>query len=533
VSGVRAIVLVLLLGLVGCMWEEPLAWPARTPGSRHGGVLRLAAAADVPTLDPAVGYDTRSWFFEQHLFETLVTYDDASGIVPALAERWTLSADGLHYRFTLPPDVVFSDGTPLTAADVVGSIERVLDPATRSQGAQYYRGLVGAEAFAAGRTPHLPGLIAVDPRTVVFRLVEPDALFLHKLALLFAAVVPAERARDLGDGFTTAPLGSGPFVLREWRRGERIVLARNPRYRIADRPYLDGVIQQLGVNDELAWLMFESDELDVVGIPPADFPAVRRDPMRAALLVHETTLVTMYIGLNCELPPLDDRRVRQALNYAVNREDVLALLNGRGIPARGIVPPNMPDYDPALPAYTYDPTRARALLASAGQAAGFTTELWTQSGDLDLKIAQKIQQDLAAVGVTLRIKQVAWSPFLEAIRQPRTVPMFDLGWNADFPEPSNFLQVLFHSSQHDANNHTFYSNPVFDRLIERALHTTDPTTRMRLYADAEHLIVEDAPVIFLYHPISYAMRAPRVHDYRIHPLVPPRLTDVWLTPAAG
>jgi ABC-type transport system substrate-binding protein len=237
--------------------------------------------------------------------------------------------------------------------------------------------------------------------------------------------------------------------------------------------------------------------------------------------------------LNCELPPLDDRRVRQALNYAVNREDVLALLNGRGIPARGIVPPNMPDYDPALPAYTYDPTRARALLASAGQAAGFTTELWTQSGDLDLKIAQKIQQDLAAVGVTLRIKQVAWSPFLEAIRQPRTVPMFDLGWNADFPEPSNFLQVLFHSSQHDANNHTFYSNPVFDRLIERALHTTDPTTRMRLYADAEHLIVEDAPVIFLYHPISYAMRAPRVHDYRIHPLVPPRLTDVWLTPAAG
>ena len=113
------------------MWEEPLEWPARTPGARRGGVLRLAAAEDVPTLDPAIGYDTRSWFFEQHLFETLVTYDDAGTLVPLLAERWKISDDGRHYRFDVAPDVVFSDGTPLTATDAAGSIERVLDPETR------------------------------------------------------------------------------------------------------------------------------------------------------------------------------------------------------------------------------------------------------------------------------------------------------------------------------------------------------------------------------------------------------------------
>jgi ABC-type transport system substrate-binding protein len=512
------------------MWEKPLDWPARDPGSKRGGVLRIAAADDVPTLDPAVGYDTRSWFFEQHLFETLVTYDDESRLVPALATSWEISPDGLRYRFALVPGVTFSDGSPLTASDVAGTIERVLDPATRSQGAQYYRGIRGARAFIDGKAEHVAGLTAPDPGTVAFELERPDALFLHKLALLFAAVVPAERARALGEDFTTQPLGSGPFVLREWRRGERIVLARNPRYRVPDRPYLDGFVQQIGVNAELAWLMFESGELDLTGIPPADFPVVVRDQARADQLVHGTTLTTMYVGLNCQMPPLDDRRVRQAMNYAVDKDDVLELLNGRGVAARGIVPPEMPAYQPGITGYAYDPERARDLLREAGKADGFATELWTQSGDTDIKIAQKIQQDLAAVGITMGIKQVAWSPFLEAIRQPETVPMFDLGWNADFPEPSNFLHTLFHSTQWDANNHMFYESDEVDRLLDRALALGDAAERARLYAEAEHRIVEDAPMIFLYYPVTWVIRDRRVQGYTIHPLLPTRLTDVWLTP---
>ena len=376
----------------------------------------------------------------------------------------------------------------------------------------------------------MEGLQAPDAHTLTITLAEPDPLFLHRLALLFASVVPVAHARALGEDFATQPLGSGPFVLREWRRGQRIVLTRNTRYRRPDRPYLDGVIQHLGVSVELAWLMFESGELDVVGIPPADFPVVQRDPARQPYVMHETLLSTMYVGLNCGMPPFGDRRVRQAMNYAVKKTDILELLNGRGIAARGIVPPNMPDYDAELAGYDYDPERARRLLAEAGQGEGFTTELWTQSSDMDLKIAQKLQQDLAAIGVNMRIKQVAWSPFLDAIRQPQTVPMFDLGWNADFPEPSNFLHVLFHSTQHDANNHMFYASPTFDRLIGQALAAHAPAARAQLYAAAERQIVDDAPMIFLYHPITYAIRTPRVRNYRLHAFVPPRLTEVWLEP---
>jgi ABC-type transport system substrate-binding protein len=527
-GGARLAGLVALALLAACQ-RDRLEWPARRPGDRHGGVLRLAAPDDVPTLDPALGYDTRSWFFEEHLFETLVTYDEQAALVPGLAERWEVSDDGRRYRFTLRDALVFSDGTPLTAADAVGSLERVLDPRTRSQGAEYFRGIIGAPAFVRGEAAHVAGLRSPDARTLEIELAAPDPLFLHKLALLFAAVVPAERARALGDDFSTRPLGSGPFVLREWRRGERIVLARNPRYRVAGRPYLDGVVQQLGVTPELSWLMFESGELDVSGIPPADFPAVMRDPAQAALTVHATALETMFVGLNCGMPPLDDRRVRQALNYAVNKRDVIALLNGRGIPARGIVPPNMPGYHVALEGYPFAPEKARALLAEAGLAAGFATEFWTQGTDTDMKIAQKLQQDLAKVGVRLDIKNVAWSSFLDAIRQPKTVPVFDLGWSADFPDPSNFLDVLFHSG--GANNHSFYADPEVDRLLEAARTVMDQTARFRLDAEAEHRIVADAPVILLYHPITYVIHDPRVHGYVLHPFLPSRVTDVWLEPA--
>ncbi len=524
---VCATLFVILALLAGCE-RDRLEWPVRPPGEQRGGVLRLAAAEDVPTLDPAVGYDTRSWFFEQHLFETLVAYDERAALVPALAEHWEVLADGRRYRFTLRPDLVFSDGTPLTLEDVTGSFERVLDPRTRSQGAEYFRGIAGAAEFVRGKTPHVAGLRTHEPRVVDIELVEPDPLFLHKLALLFAAVVPAERARRLGDDFTTQPLGSGPFVLREWRRGERIVLARNTRYRDRERPYLDGIVQQLGVNPELSWLMFESGELDVTGIPPADFPSVMRDPARAAQTMHGTALETMFIGLNCGMPPLDDRRVRQALNYAVNKADVIALLNGRGIEARGIVPPNMPGYHVELAGYPFNPEKARALLADAGLAGGFATEIWTQGTDTDMKIAQKLQQDLAKVDVQLAIKNVAWASFLDAIRQPQTVPVFDLGWSADFPDPSNFLDVLFHSG--GANNHSFYASPAVDESLEQARTMLDETARFALDAEVERQIVDDAPVIFLYHPITYVMHDRRVHGYSIHPFLPARVADVWLEP---
>jgi len=291
---------------------------------------------------------------------------------------------------------------------------------------------------------------------------------------------------------------------------------------------LDGIEQLVGITEQLAWLKFESGELDVAAIPPAEFPRVMSDPSYAGRIVKGMTMTTSYIGINCAVPPLDRVKVRQALNYAVDKAGVIKLIGGRGIEAHGVLPPNMPGYDANLTGYPYDPRRARKLLRAAGLPHGFKTVLWTQNRETDLRVAQKIQQDLAAVGVSIEIKTVAWASFLEAIREPGRVPLFDLGWFADFPDPANFLEVLFDSRNFGANNHTFYINPKVNKLLANAREISDEEKRIQTYQEVERIVVADAPWIFLYHPITYAALQPRVHNYRIHPLRPPRVDRVWL-----
>ncbi len=489
--------------------------------------LRLADQDDVPTLDPARGYDTASWQFEEMLFNTLVDYDDEGNLVPELASDWEVSPDRLTYTFHLRPDVRFTNGRPVVAADVRYSIERVLDPRTRSQGAEFFRGIVGAADCTAERC-RVSGIETPDPRTVQVRVRDFDPLFLHKLAMPFAAAVPAEEVERWGEDFARHPVGSGPFMLHEWAPGQRIVLVRNPDYFVAGVPRLAGVVRLVGVNEDLEWLKYESGQLDVAGIPPAEFPRVSHDPRYAPLLHHVTTMRTNYLGMKCDLAPFTDRRVRQAMNFAVNKDKLLRLLNDRGVVAKGFVPPNMPGYNPDVPGYGFDPARARQLLAEAGYAGGLAATLWVRSDETTLRLAQAVQQDLADVQIAVQLKPIAWGPFLEAVRAPDLVPLFLLGWEADFPDPSNFLEVLLHSKNIGSNNDTHYRNPKVDALLDAAAHTADPQARLARLQAAELLAVADAPWVFLFHPVSYALVHPRVRGFRLHPLRPARFERVWL-----
>jgi len=286
------------------------------------------------------------------------------------------------------------------------------------------------------------------------------------------------------------------------------------------------------VNDDLAWLKYESRQLDVANIPPAEFPHVIRDPQYQALLRHVTTMRTQYLGMNCDMPPFTDRRVRQALNFAANKTKLLQLINNRGVVAKGLVPPNMPGYNAAVPGYPFDPQRARELLVEAGYPDGFSTTLWVRFSEDSLRLAQSLQQDFAAVKVAVQIKPIAWGPFLEAVRKTDLVPMFLLGWEADFPDPSNFLEVLLHSKYIGTNNNTNYRNPEVDALLDQAARTIDKVARLELLQRAELRAIADAPWVFLYHPVSYEIVLPRVRDFRLHPLRPARLDRVWLDDAA-
>jgi oligopeptide transport system substrate-binding protein len=520
-----AIGAVVVLG-AGCAGHAPR--PDLPPSA---SILHIAQADDVPTLDPAAGYDTVSWMFEQMIFDTLVRYSDSGiDLVPDLAATWESSGDATTFTFHLRGDARFTNGRPVVSDDFRFAIERVLNPATSSKGMEYYRSIAGAADFAAHRARHVRGIETPNPLTVSFRLTAPDPLFLHKLAMPFAAAVPREVVRGWGEDFSRHVVGSGPFKLREWIGGQRLVLVRNPDYFVKGRPRVDAIVDSIGASEELQWMRFEAGQIDLSGIPPAEFPYVMRTPALKKLTLTETTVTTNYLGMNCQMPPFTDPRVRRAFNYAVNKQKLVELLNGRGVVARGVLPPRLPGFDPSLKGYGYDPERARRLLSQAGVGHGLRPNIWMAADRTMMTMGESVQQDLALVGVEAALKPVAWGPLLEAIRQPKTAELFMLGWEADFPDPQNYLDVLFSKSQWGANNDTFYDNPAVDALLAKARPLTNLGERYKLYREAERIVIDDAPWVFLYNPVTYVIRQPWVHGYRLNPIRPARLDRVWLSP---
>lgn len=518
--------LALVLALSACRAGSPA--PIFPPGAQ---VFHLAGLDDIPTLDPAAGYDVDSWMFEQMIFDTLIRYSDSGvDLVPDIAASWTASPDSTVFTFHLRRDVRFSNGRTVASADFKYAIERVLDPKTRSKGMEYYRGIAGAADFAAGRANSVAGIETPDPWTIVFRLSAPDPIFPHKLAMPFAAAVPREVVARYGEDFSRHVVGSGPFMLREWIGGQRIVLVRNPNYFVKGVPRLDGVVEAIGVNEDLQWFRFETGAIDLSAIPPAVFPYVMKTPRLKALTMRIVTMTTRYLGMNCQMPPFTDVRVRRAMNYAIDKRKLVAVINGRGIPANGVLPPSLPGYDPDLRGYPYDPARARALLEQAGYPHGFTATVWLPADQTMMILAQSVQQDLALVGVQLKLKPVGFAPLLDAIRQPRTVPLFFSGWEADFPDPANFLDVLLSRAQWGANNDSWFYDPRFDALLARAKPLADPARRFALYRQAQRIAVADAPWVFLYFPVTWQIRQPWVHGLALNPMRPARLDRVWLSP---
>jgi peptide/nickel transport system substrate-binding protein len=525
---VPALALLTCLIAGGCKSSAPLNVK---PG---GSVLWLAAADDVPTLDPAIGYDTASWTFEQAIFDTLVRYGDANvELQPDLALSWDISRDAVTFTFHLRRDARFSNGRPVTGADFKYAIERVLKPSTRSKGSEYYRAIIGAVDFVAGRSNSVGGIELPDAYTIIFHLSGPDPIFIHKLTMPFAAAVPREEAEKWGEDFSHHVVGSGAFKLSQWIAGQRLVLTRNPYYFAQGLPKLDAVVEMMGVNEELEWLKYEAGEVDVSTIPSAEFPRVMKTPRLKALTIHNVTVTTDYLGMNCLMAPFTDMRVRQAFNYAINKPKLLALLNGRGVVARGVLPPGLPGYTPDVKGYPYDPQKGQRLLEEAGVRKGFAPVLWMRADQTMLILAQSLQQDLALVGVNVVLKPVAWGPLLEAIRDPHSAQLFMLAWEADFPDPENFLEVLFSRRQWGSNNDSFFYNPEVDRLLAEAAPIADLKRRFELYQEAERIIINQAPWVFLYHPVSYVIRQPWVHEYVINPMRPSRLEKVWISRHQG
>jgi ABC-type transport system substrate-binding protein len=495
-----------------------------------GKLVRLWA--DPPTLDPHLTTDATSATIIVEVFGGLVTIDPSLEIVGDLASHWEVLNEGRTYVFHIRSNATFHDGRKVTAQDVKWSMERATDPETLSLVADQYLGdIIGVEAKLEGEANEITGVQVVDDVTIRIDIDAPKSYFLAKLTYPTAFVVDRNQVES-DDRWFRRPNATGPFKLASYELGERMVLERHDGYHLGS-PRLKTV--EFILSGGTAMLMYENDEIHITGVGLADLDRLL-DPaeeLSSQLRQAPPPFDTRYIGLNVNEPPFDDPKVRLSLNYAIDREEIADIVLGDlVVPAKGILPPNFPGYNTAIGGYEYDPVKARQLLSESkygddpdalGLIVLTTSGSFGANVGLDTQVIQEMwRQNL---GIEVDVQQTDYAVYLQDLHS-RIFQMFEIGWIADYPDPENFLDILFHSES--GNNHTGYSNPQVDSLLEQA-RLGDPEERYAQYHEIERLILAEAPWIPLWHGgEQYILVKPEVKDYHQTPLIIPKLRYVYL-----
>ena len=507
--------------------------PGRVERPAGGRLVRLFS--DPPTLDPHITTDSTSAVIVNEVFGGLVTITPDIVIAPDLAEDWDISPDGKVFTFRLRQDAKFHDGRPVVAEDFRWSLERAADPLTESPVADLYLSdVIGVADKLNGKAETIQGLRVIDERTLELTIDAPKSYFLAKLTYPTAFVVDRKNVEGNKNNWVFEPNGTGPFRLERYDIGETILLGRNENYHLGP-PFLDEVEFILSGGDPM--LMYENDEIHVTGLGLADLERVQdpSNPLRTELATAPPGFTVSFIGMNLEQPPFDDVKFRQALNYAVNKKEIATTaLSDLVVPAIGVIPPGFPSYNPDLRGYGYDPEKAKRLLSESRYGADpasiprITLSIAGNFGvsvGLDMEVMLRSWQE--TLGVEVEIQQTEWATFLQDVHQ-RRFQMFALAWSADYPDPQDFLDIMFHTDS--ANNWGNYNNREVDSLLEKARVEPDQTARFQQYNLIEQLIVDDAPWVPLWHSTERKVLVkPEVKDYFLLPMTIPKLRHVYIT----
>jgi ABC-type transport system substrate-binding protein len=495
---------------------------------KSGGVLVFARSGDSVGLDPARETDGESFYASHQIFDTLVEFKTGTTeVVPALATDWDVSADGLTYTFNLREGVSFHDGTPFNADAVVFSYMRQLD-----EGNPYYEYGPWKYWGYMDMSNIVDSITAVDDLTVRFKLKKVEAPFIANLAMDFAAIVSPTAYMADPEGFASNPVGTGPFKFVSWTKDSDIVLDRNEDY--WEDVYLDRLILKVIPDATARWLALQKGEVDIIDFPAADdLPAMEADP--DVQLIQQPGLNVGYLALNTEKKPYDDKRVRQAMNYAIDRQEIIdAVYGSAGQVAKNPIPPTMWSYNDDIEPYPYDPEMAKELLAEAGYADGFDTEIWAMPVARPYnpdarKIAEIMQAQLAKVGIGVEIISYEWGTYLDRTDTGEHQAAM-LGWTGDNGDPDNFLFVLLSipAAQVPAGNIAFWKNEEFNDLIVEAKETTDQARRTELYREAQEVFHEEAPWVTIAHSVVTVPASNAVKNFKISPTGTRVFKSVWL-----
>jgi len=533
-----------------------------------GSVYRSSIESDVPSLDPINIGDTSSHDVAYNIYNGLVTYrakvknkgEKLTDIVPDLAEKWTVSKDAKTYTFDIRKGVKFHNGRELTAEDIKYNLERLANPKNASKGLWTLKALPikGAEQFATDaknskKDLHLEGVKVLNPYKIEITLDKAIPFALNVFAMSYYFIAPKEEVEKWGKDFSFHPVGTGPFKFKEWKKGKIITLVKNQDYFEKGLPYLDKIDYEIIPTNIIRLGRFENGELehiDNASIPSSRFESIINDPRwnplgadrirtietiedpSKTLIMKKPNLSTEYLGMDTKSELFNDKNVRKAINFAIDKQKIVdRVYNGRRVIAKGVLPKGFPGFDEkrAVP-YPYDPDKALALLKKAGwkdsdndgfldkNGKKFTVSLWFNQREELSALCSSVQADLNDIGIDVDTRALQWAPYVDKIRKNEAI-FYRFGWMADYPDPDNFLWTLFSSDNIGSDNSTRYSNPKVDSLLNQARSITDWDKRVSLYRQAENIVIDDAPWVFLDNEVSYKIVQDYVKGQQIHPII--------------
>lgn len=502
----------------------------RLPEPKQGGILRLPINKNLDiNFDPSFAQSVPIAEIVYNMFWGLVRYGEGTDIHPAIAKKWTISSDGLVYTFYLREEARFHDGSPVEAEDIRASFIRVLNPETHTPGAWALEPIKGAKAYHSGETNEPEGIRVVGKLVIELELESPIGFFLSYLTLPEAAIVPRHLAHKRGLDFNENPIGAGPFKLEAFVKGEVLKLTKHTEFFEENCPHVTGIEYYYSTSSEKHIDQLKDRHIDLsTRIGTDEIPELAKDPEWASNVIQGVQLQTTFIGLRNDVPPLNDKRVRQAMNYAVNKEVLNSSIHqGMHEVAKGILPPGILGYNPDQKGYDYNPDKARELLKEAGFGDGFKTVYHTVATRGMNEEITYILSCLSEVGIEVEIKILSEAESRQRGTSDRA-PIFYSGWYADYPDPDNFFYSIFNSENQTLMG-IHYSSEQLDILMEEARRESDLNVRERLYHKAEAILVEDAPVIFLYHQRAFVAAQSNLGGVKIH-LTPPviRPERIWI-----
>ncbi|MDQ0273601.1 ABC transporter substrate-binding protein [Cytobacillus purgationiresistens] len=520
---------ILSLVLVGCNSSstggESEPEGKKDPGTEEkgsGGTLVFGRGGDSTSLDPAATTEGEAFKVTKNLFETLVNFGEQDTEIEAgLATEWEPSEDGLTHTLKLREGVKFHDGTDFNAEAVVFNLERW--KAGNKEQFYYYNSQFGDK---------IDSVKAVDDYTVEFKLNTPIAPFYKNLAMSPFGIASPAAIEKFGDKFMENPVGTGPFVFKEWKRNDRITIEKYADYWQEGLPKLDSVIFRSIPENSARLNALASGEVDLIdGVNFSDVPQIEGN---ADLQVFERpTLNVAYLGLTNTRGPIEEKLVRQALNYAVDKKSLIdAFYAGAADPAINPMPPVVAGYNEEIEDYPYDPEKAKELLKEAGYEDGFEMELWAMPVPRPYmpdgqKVAEAIQSNFEAIGVKAKIVTYEWGTYLEKANNGEA-DSFLLGWTGDNGDADNFLYVLLDEDSIGSNNYTYYKNSKVHELLTKAQASPNQEEREKLYKEAQVIIKDDAPWIPLVHSRPILAGSAGIENFKPHPTGSDLLSNIEL-----